>query len=89
VGGVAGAFWPLAHDRHPPERWSKGGVLDRLFEQRQRENILHLKMEAVSLDSTWVKAHPDGTGARKKNGPQSRGGWTPKCMWLPRMLERL
>ena len=29
-----------------------------------------------------VKVHPDGTGARKENGPQaigkSRGGWTTK-----------
>ena len=29
-----------------------------------------------------MKVHPDGTGARKKNGPQaigkSRGGWTTK-----------
>ena len=34
------------------------------------------------MDSTAVKVHPDGTGARKKNGPQSigksRGGWTTK-----------
>ena len=34
------------------------------------------------MDSTIVKVHPDGTGARKKNGPQaidkSRGGWITK-----------
>ena len=34
------------------------------------------------MDSTIVKVHPDGTGARKENGPQaigkSRGGWTTK-----------
>ena len=34
------------------------------------------------MDSTIVKVHPDGTGALKKNGPQSigksRGGWTTK-----------
>ena len=63
-------------------RWSKAGVLDRVFEQLQREQLVRIKLEAVSLDSTSVKVHPDGTGARKKNGPQaigkSRGGWTTK-----------
>ena len=63
-------------------RWSKNGVLDRVFEQLQREQIVRLKLEALSLDSTIVKVHPDGTGALKKNGPQSigrsRGGWTTK-----------
>ena len=63
-------------------RWSKNGVLDRVFEFLQRERIVRIKLEAVSMDSTIVKVHPDGTGALKKNGPQSigksRGGWTTK-----------
>ena len=63
-------------------RWSKSGVLDRVFEQLQREQIVRIKLEAVSMDSTIVKVHPDGTGAPKKNGPRSigrsRGGWTTK-----------
>jgi transposase len=63
-------------------RWSKNGVLDRVFEKRQREQIVRIKIEAFALDSTSVKVHPDGTGARKKNGPQSigksRGGWNTK-----------
>ena len=44
-------------------RWSKNGVLDRVFEHLQREQIVRSKLEAVSLDSTIVKVHPDGTGA--------------------------
>ncbi len=44
-------------------RWSKSGVLDRLFEKLQREQMVRVKIEAVSLDSTIVKVHPDGTGA--------------------------
>ena len=32
-------------------RWSKSGVLDRVFEHLQREQILRIKIEAVSLDS--------------------------------------
>ncbi len=63
-------------------RWSKNGVLDQVFEKLQREQIVRIKIEAVKLDSTIVKVHPEGTGALKKNGPQaigkSRGGWTTK-----------
>src|SRR5271157_1396174 len=62
-------------------RWSKSSVLDQVFEQLQREQIVRVRIESVSLDSTTVKVHPDGTGALK-NGPQaigkSRGGWTTK-----------
>ena len=47
-------------------RWAKNGVLDRIFEALQRENIIQIRVEAVSLDSTMVKVHPDGTGALKK-----------------------
>ena len=55
-------------------RWSKSGVLDRVFEQLQRQRIVRLKLEAVSLDSTIGSVG-------KKNGPQSigrSGGWTTK-----------
>ncbi len=62
-------------------RWAKNGVLDRVFEQLQMEQIVRIRIEAFSLDSTSVKVHPDGTGALK-NGPQSigksRGGWNTK-----------
>ena len=63
-------------------RWAKNGVLDRVFEQLQLEQIVRIRIEAFSIDSTSVKVHPDGTGALKKNGPQaigkSRGGWNTK-----------
>jgi len=63
-------------------RWSKSGAMDRVFEKLQLEQIVSIRIEAFSLDSTSVKVHPDGTGALKKNGPQSigksRGGWTTK-----------
>jgi transposase len=63
-------------------RWSKSGAMDRVFEKLQLEQIVRIRIEAFSLDSTSVKVHPDGTGALKKNGPQSigksRGGWTTK-----------
>lgn len=47
-------------------RWSKNGVLDRVFAQLQKEQIVRIKIEAISLDSTIVKVHPDDTGALKK-----------------------
>jgi transposase len=74
-------------------RWAKNGVLDRVFEQLQWEQIVRIRIEAFSLDSTSVKVHPDGTGALKKTDrrpsedPEADG--TPKFIWLPRILERL
>src|SRR5690242_5148079 len=62
-------------------RWSKSGVLDRLFEESQHAQIVRIRIEAVSLDSTVVKVHHDGTGALKIRPIrhwQSRGGWTTK-----------
>ena len=53
-------------------RWSKAGVLDRVFEQLQRAQVVRIKIEAVSLDSTSIKVHPDGTGALKKRPTSHR-----------------
>jgi transposase len=73
-------------------RWSKSGVLDRVFEQLQRAQVVRIKIEAVSLDSTIVKVHPDGTGALKKTAPRPsadpEAAGPPRFIWLPRMLER-
>ena len=72
-------------------RWAKAGVLDRVFAELQRAQVLRIKVEVVSLDSTSVKVHPDGTGALKKTdlnpsaSPEEDG--TPRFIWLPQMLE--
>jgi transposase len=71
-------------------RWSKNGVLDRIFERLQKEQLIHLKIEAISLDSTIVKVHPDGTGALKKarkpsESPEVAG--QQRFIWLPRLLN--
>ena len=50
-------------------RWAKQGVLDRVFAELQRQQIVRIRIEAVSLDSTSIKGHPDGTGALKKTAP--------------------
>jgi len=73
-------------------RWSKSGVLDRVFEKLQLEQIMRISIEVFALDSTSVKVHPDGHGALKKTGlsPSARAGEAgrPRFIWLPRMLER-
>jgi transposase len=73
-------------------RWSKNGVLDRVFEKLQVEQIVRIKLEALGLDSTSVKVHPDGTGALKKTARRPSAGreadGTPRFIWLPRMLGR-
>jgi len=74
-------------------RWSKNGVLDRVFEKLQAEQIVRIKIEAFALDSTSIKVHPDGTGALKKTDLRLSASravdGTPRFIWLPRMLERL
>lgn len=60
-------------------RWSRNGVLDRVFTELQRAQIIRVRIEAVSLDSTIVKVQPDGTGALKK--------WTPSHRQIPRRMD--
>ena len=72
-------------------RWSKNGVLDRVFERLQKEQLLRIKIEAVYLDSTIVKVHPDGTGALKNRASihweiQEAAGQQ-RFIWLPRLLN--
>jgi transposase len=71
-------------------RWSKAGVLDRVFARLQQEQILAIRIEQVCLDSTTIKVHPDGTGALKKTArkPSDDPGAAapPRFIWLPRML---
>ena len=70
-------------------RWSRAGVIERVFARLQQEQIVAIRIEAVGLDSTSVKVHPDGTGARKKTGhkPSAEAGADapPKFIWSPRL----
>lgn len=71
-------------------RWAKAGVLDRVFTALQEEEIIRIRVEALSLDSTIVQVHPDGTGAEKKtarnrSGARAEDG-APRFIWLPRMI---
>ena len=71
-------------------RWAKAGGLSTVFAKLQRERLMHVRIEAVSLDSTIIKVHPDGTGAQKKTVPRplARAGaaGAPNFIWLPRMI---
>jgi transposase len=64
--GLPGRFgrWHTIYTRM--NRWAKAGVLDRVFTALQEEEIIRIKVEALAIDSTIVKVHPDGTGAKKK-----------------------
>lgn len=54
-------------------RWAKKGVLANLFAELQRQHLVCVKLEAVSVDNTIVRAHPDGTGALKKTAHNPLG----------------
>ena len=45
-------------------RWAKNDVPDQVFEELHVQNQIHVKIDAVQMDSTSVNLHPDGTGAR-------------------------
>lgn len=72
-------------------RWAKNGVLDRVLLALQQNELIQLKMDHVSLDSTIVKVHPDGTGALKKMvfklSVNHEGAGLPKFTWLRQMPE--
>ena len=74
-------------------RWSKSGVLQRLFEALQIEGIIRIRMEAICLDSTTVKVHPDGTGALKKQesklSADQEADSAQRFIWSPRLTVRL
>ena len=74
-------------------RWAKAGVLDTVFTHLQKQRLMQVRIEAVSLDSTIIKVHPDGTGAPKKTDPnpsvRAVGAGAPNFIWLPRVPATL
>ena len=47
-------------------RWAKMGVLDHVFGVLQDADVINIQVDQISIDSTIIKVHPDGTGALKK-----------------------
>ncbi len=72
-------------------RWSKNGVLAKVFERLQRERLIAVKIRVLSLDSTIFKVQSDGTGAVKKQAPNPSANpeadGQPNFIWLPRPLN--
>ncbi len=73
-------------------RWSKLGVLDRVFSAMQENEIIKLNIEHLSLDSTIIKVHPDGTGALKKTvfslSANQEADGQPRFTWSRQMKEQ-
>jgi len=73
-------------------RWAKQGVLDRVFTALQESSVINIKVDHVSLDSTAVKVHPDGTGALKKtvcnlSANHDQAG-RPRFIWSQQTLKQ-
>ena len=47
-------------------RWAKTGILAEIFEYLYREKITSADIDALCIDSTVVKVHPNACGALKK-----------------------
>lgn len=70
------------------EKWRSGAYFSAL----QQSDLIDLKIEHVSLDSTIVKVHPDGTGALKKTvfnlSVNREAVGPPKFTWWRLMREQ-
>ena len=55
-------------------RWAKKGILARVFDELKRTGAIPSKVDLASLDSTSVKVHPHGCGARKKTARRASAG---------------
>ena len=68
-------------------RWSRKGVLQKAFLLLQEKRIIQISVKIVSLDSTSIKVHPDGTGALKNTEnrqSENQGAHAiPSFIWLP------
>ena len=55
-------------------RWAKQGVLARVFAELQRDQLASRDLDVLSLDSTIIQLHADGSGARQKGGAKRSDG---------------
>ena len=72
-------------------RCAKSGVMQRIFAALQAEEIIAIRVEVLTLDSTSCKVHPDGHGALKNSGSKPsasrKADGTPSFMWYPQMIR--
>jgi len=56
--------WGTVYQRF--RRWIDAGVFDRIEKELQMQVIDREQLTVLALDSTYIKVHPNGTGAPKK-----------------------
>jgi transposase len=74
--------WHIIYTRM--SRWSKNGVLGRIFERLEKERPGENPMEVASLNRAYIKIYPDGT--RAVNWLQSIRIFREKRMIKPYMV---
>ena len=81
--------WNTIYQR--ARRCQRKGILTAVFIAMQKEQIIAIRVERLSLDSTCIKVHPDAHGAAKKTENRASEkvleGGIPNFMWLPLMTE--
>ena len=81
--------WNTIYQR--ARRWQRKGILTAVFIAMQKEQIIAIRVERLSLDSTCIKVHPDAHGAAKKTENRASEkvaeAGIPNFMWLPLMTE--
>ena len=71
--GIAEQVRKLAHNIYQFQSQVKKGTINKIFEAMQAKNIIEIRTDIISIDSTGIKVYPDAAGARKSEGEQSIG----------------
>jgi len=86
------ALWPLAHDLYADEPlvqgWRPGPGVREVAGRADRPHQARSRVSGFDLDQGSSRRH---RGSKKTGrSPSARAGadGTPRCIWLPRMLER-
>ena len=66
--------WITVYQRS--DRWSRNGVVERLFAALQEERIIAVEVRVLAMDSTGVAPWP-----------RSARSWEPVCPWTARTRE--
>ena len=81
--------WITVYQRS--DRWSRNGVVERLFAALQEERTVAVEVRVLAMDSTSVKVHRHAAASPKKGGgPSGCPGedGTPKFTWYPTVRAR-
>lgn len=72
-------------------RWAKNGTLQKVFFFMQKEGIIKIDVNIISMDSTCIKVHPDGMGALKKTESslleKHEEDGIQRFIWLPHLIS--